>query len=170
MLFERAFAQSSWTKPSMVSLLSGLLTTEHGVRTREPVIPPQVELIAERFQAAGYRTGAFTTNAYLIPSAVFSEMTYEGREGFSARHGSYKFIQPLSRNFLPTGALFDLDPGEMRNVADEHPVTAAWLAQEGRRMMSRLENAPQAGEPAILNDEQRRGLEALGYLDPDGER
>ncbi len=70
-LFENAVAQSSWTKPSMVSVLSGTLTTEHGVRQREPRIPKEVTLVAELLQSAGYRTGAFTANAYLVEAAGF---------------------------------------------------------------------------------------------------
>jgi len=72
-VFEQAIAQSSWTRPSMISLLSGLLTTEHGLRSREGKIPGHVQLVSEYLQEAGYRTGALTTNAYLIPAAGFNQ-------------------------------------------------------------------------------------------------
>lgn len=380
-LFENAVAQSSWTKPSMVSVLSGLLTTEHGVRQREPKIPREVTLIAEFLQSAGYRTGAFTTNAYLVKAAGFdrgfdtfeyapegsgpvtrraldwfgavaddgpvflwihtidphapyepeqpfrarwaadipdgvgsvdhirslatqrsppsaelrdeflalydaevaqndaslglalnwlkergrywdslvvflsdhgeefwehgvnghgwdlfeevlhvpmvikpagwesggrrrgdtvehvdlvptllaaagleapeklqgrdllaemqvdpggrvtcSEMTYKTREGLSVRWGEYKLIVPQSRGFLPQSQLFDLvsDPYERRPVTDR-PVTAAWLALEGRRCLDRLSSAPRAEDSVELNETTREALEALGYLDPSEE-
>jgi len=72
-VFEQAIAQSSWTRPSMISLLSGLLTTEHGLRSRKGKIPGRVQLVSEYLQEAGYRTGALTTNAYLIPAAGFNQ-------------------------------------------------------------------------------------------------
>ena len=39
---------------------------------------------------------------------VFSEMLYEGREGFTVRSADLKLIEPLSPWFLPGRALFDL--------------------------------------------------------------
>ncbi|MBD3857135.1 MAG: sulfatase [Acidobacteria bacterium] len=378
-LFENAVAQSSWTKPSMVSVLSGMLTTEHGVRQREPQIPKQVALVAEVLQSAGYRTGAFTANAYLVEAAgfdrgfdtfryaheisdsmsrqavdwlgevgnerpvflwvhtidphapyepeqpyrerwapdvaegvgsvdhirslagrpsttrkgfkddflalydaevaqndasfglivdwmrerkryrdamvvflsdhgeefwehgvnghgwdlfeevlhvpmvikpagqesagvrrrdvaehvdlvptlltaaglktpetlrgrdllaetpvnqrervAFSEMTYEGREGLTVRWREMKLIVPISRNFLSHPQLFNLenDPHELQPITDL-PVTAAWLAQEGRRHFACLSSAPSVGAPVAMDEETRKGLEALGYLDPE---
>ena len=378
-LFEHAVAQSSWTKPSMVSVLSGLLTTEHGVRHREPRIPRQVTLVAEHLRSAGYRTGAFTANAYLVKAAgfnrgfdtfqyareaselttrraldwlgeigdelpvflwihtidphapyepgqpfrerwapwvddgvgsvdhirslpgqplpgrqefqddflalydaevaqndasfglaldwlrarkryrdslviflsdhgeefwehgvnghgwdlfeevlhvpmvikpagresagvrrqdvaehvdlvptllaaaglktpetlrghdllaetpvnqkervTFSEMTYEGREGLTLRWRELKLIVPISRNFLSHPQLFNLenDPHELQPSTDL-PVTAAWLAQEGRRHFACLSSAPSVGAPVVMDEETRKGLEALGYLDPE---
>ncbi len=378
-LFEHAVAQSSWTKPSMVSVLSGWLTTEHGVRQREPRIPNQVGLVAEVLRSAGYRTGAFTANAYLVEAAGFdrgfdtfkyahessdsttrravdwlgevgderpvflwihtidphapyepgqpyrerwapgvpedvgsvdhirslagqrsttrlefkddflalydaevaqndaslglildwmrerkryrdamvvflsdhgeefwehgvnghgwdlfeevlhvpmvikpaggesaglrrrevvehvdlaptlltaaglktpeklrgrnllaaegpreddnrviiSEMTYKGREGISVRWREFKLIVPLSRTFLPSPGLFDLerDPYERQPIAD-HPATSAWLALEGRRYLACLDSAPSVEAPVEMDEEMRKGLEALGYLDP----
>ncbi|MCW8984135.1 MAG: sulfatase, partial [Thermoanaerobaculales bacterium] len=89
-LFENAVAQSSWTKPSMVSVLSGMLTTEHGVRQREPRIPNQVPLVAELLRSVGYRTGAFTANAYLVEAAGFDR-------GFDTFRYAHESSDSLSR-------------------------------------------------------------------------
>ncbi len=378
-LFERAVAQSSWTKPSMVSILSGLLTTEHGVRTREPRIPSEVTLVAELLRSAGYRTGAFTTNAYLVRAAdfdrgfdffeykpvvseiatrralewldeaeddapfflwihtvdphaaydpeepfrsqwaggiaegigslehlrslskdpdrppeeyrddflalydaeiaqndaalgfaldwlrergryrqtmvlflsdhgeefweheafghgwdlfeevlhvplvvkpagdgpgglqrgevvehidlmptmlaaagleipaelrgrdlfadtptdpdrvSFAELSNDGREGYSIRWRQFKLIVPLSRGFLPGPQLFDLErDAEERHPVTDREVTAEWLALEGRRAFALLDSAPGELASVELDEETRRGLEALGYLDPAG--
>jgi len=104
-LFENAVAQSSWTKPSMVSVVTGMLTTEHGVRQREPRIPKQAALVAEVLQSAGYRTGAFTANAYLVEAAGFDR----GFDTFRYAHESSDSTTEQAVDWL-------------REVGDERPV------------------------------------------------
>jgi arylsulfatase A-like enzyme len=55
--FERAFAQSSWTAPSMVSLMTGCYLGEERLS-----LPKSLPVIAELFHDAGYATGAFIHN------------------------------------------------------------------------------------------------------------
>ncbi|MFQ5461686.1 MAG: sulfatase [Phycisphaerae bacterium] len=75
-LWQRAYSASSWTKPSVASLLTGLYPTQHGafrgvkrskisatsttdaVRSTQPVL-------AESLSAGGWRCGAFINNAQL---------------------------------------------------------------------------------------------------------
>jgi arylsulfatase A-like enzyme len=104
-----------------------------------------------------------------LERVAFSEMTYEGREGIAVRWRQYKLIEPLSSDFLPRRSLFDLDrdPGESNPVMDR-PVISAWLALEGRRYLARLGSAPEAGADVELDAVARKGLEALGYLEPAG--
>jgi len=108
-LFERAVAQSSWTKPSMVSVLSGLLTTEHGVRRREPRIPSEVTLVAERLRSAGYRTGGFTSNAYLVEAAGFAR-------GFEHYDFAHERAEAITRRALEW----------LQNVPEDAP-TFTWI-------------------------------------------
>ena len=64
--FERAMAVAPLTLPSHASILTGLLPPSHGVRHNAiHRLPRDVETLAERFRAAGYRTGAFIGAAVL---------------------------------------------------------------------------------------------------------
>jgi len=58
-VFEQAFATSSFTPPTHASILTGLYPSEHGMLWWNRQLA-DVHTAAEIFQAAGYRTGAFT--------------------------------------------------------------------------------------------------------------
>jgi arylsulfatase A-like enzyme len=60
-LFERAFATSSWTEPSHASMLTGRYTYEHGADEYKP-LDDRYPTIGEALQERGYRTGAFSAN------------------------------------------------------------------------------------------------------------
>lgn len=64
-VFERAYSQAQWTRPSLVSYLTGLYPSEHGLleverdaegRITGPALADEAVTIAEQFQAAGYAT------------------------------------------------------------------------------------------------------------------
>jgi arylsulfatase A-like enzyme len=61
-VFDNVYASSSWTRPSIASLLTGLAPDVHGVETRRDDAAQSLEMLAEHFQRAGYRTGAVITN------------------------------------------------------------------------------------------------------------
>jgi choline-sulfatase len=61
-LFERAVAQSSWTRPSVASVLTGMGPLAHGVQTLDDRLPEAAVTLPEMLQAAGYRTAGFSTN------------------------------------------------------------------------------------------------------------
>jgi arylsulfatase A-like enzyme len=72
-LYERAFASSPWTLPSVSSIVSGLWPVHHGAghwarsgKTRRltPLGPEHVTL-AERFQDAGFATAAIVSNHFM---------------------------------------------------------------------------------------------------------
>ena len=65
-LFENAYAHSPQTLPSHTSILSGELPFEHGVRDNGGFyVPQELDTLAERAKAAGYRTGAFVASFVL---------------------------------------------------------------------------------------------------------
>ncbi len=75
-LWEQAHAASSWTKPSVASLLTGLYPTQHGAfrgikrskgkqSVRTDVLQSSLPTMAERFTEAGWRCAAFINNAQL---------------------------------------------------------------------------------------------------------
>ena len=72
-LFERAFAQSSWTKPSVASLLTGLLPRSHTANRREDALPGEALTLAERLGGLGYRTAGFVTNTNVAAEFGFAQ-------------------------------------------------------------------------------------------------
>ncbi|MEZ5102848.1 MAG: sulfatase, partial [Thermoleophilia bacterium] len=72
-LFERARAQSSWTKPAVATVLTGLYPIAHGAEQRSQRLPASVETAAERLSAAGYETALFTTNANITAKFGFDQ-------------------------------------------------------------------------------------------------
>ncbi len=64
-LFTGAVAPSSWTPPSMASLLTSSTVGQHGLVEKGQGLPEGADLLASRLAKAGYRTAAFTTNPWL---------------------------------------------------------------------------------------------------------
>ena len=63
--FEKAIAQASWTKPSVVSIFTGLNPQLHGVNGRKDALAGEALTIAETLWEAGYDTAAIYTNGNL---------------------------------------------------------------------------------------------------------
>jgi len=61
-LFERAVAQSSWTRPSVTSVLTGQEPLVHGVQTPDDRLAEEAVTLPELLQAAGYRTAGISSN------------------------------------------------------------------------------------------------------------
>lgn len=61
-VFTEARAQSSWTRPSVVSTFTGLYPQSHGVDDRNDALGGSVETVAEILHAAGIPAGAIFTN------------------------------------------------------------------------------------------------------------
>ncbi len=61
-LFERTMAQSSWTRSSVASLLTGSPPPSHGVLGRGDALAESAMTLAELLSRAGYATAAFLTN------------------------------------------------------------------------------------------------------------
>ena len=61
-LFEDAVAQSSWTRPSVASMMTGLSPRAHLANRREDALPAGVRTLAEVLAELGYETAGFVTN------------------------------------------------------------------------------------------------------------
>lgn len=74
MLFENAFATSSWTWPSTASLLTGLLPYEHGVISNSACnLGLSYETVAEVLQGRGYTTAAISCNPLIDRDRHFDQ-------------------------------------------------------------------------------------------------
>lgn len=66
--FRHTVAQSSWTRPSTTTILTGLLPRTHGVNGRRDKLSEQALTLAEMLQARGYHTAGFVTNGNVARS------------------------------------------------------------------------------------------------------
>jgi arylsulfatase A-like enzyme len=71
-VFDRAQATSPWTRPSVVSILTGLPPAIHGATHRrievETLLPESTRTLAECMREAGYRTAAIGYNPFIAAS------------------------------------------------------------------------------------------------------
>ena len=64
-VFERAYSNSSWSKPSTTSFMTSLQNSVLGnTRGRFDPLPEEAVTMAEHFHRAGYQTAVFTSNAW----------------------------------------------------------------------------------------------------------
>lgn len=92
--FERVYASSSWTLPSMTSIFTSLHPHQHGVEDRGTRLDPEVPTLAGAFAAQGWHTAGFVTHVYVTSlfglHSGFAELhelsiDWEFREGFQIR-------------------------------------------------------------------------------------
>jgi len=101
----------------------------------------------------------------LPPSALYSYIDYEGRRGISVEQDGWKLIQPLNDKFGKQPSLYAPreDPKELTDRLSERPVMAGYLRALSRSELSHLGQGLEAA-PAEVDEETRRELRALGYL------
>jgi arylsulfatase A-like enzyme len=94
-LFEWTFAPTSWTRPSVTTILTGLQPAIHKVERRGSVLPPGVPLLPEVLREHGYRTGFLATNpnvgSFFGYSRGFDDFIelYERRERGNVTKGEF---------------------------------------------------------------------------------
>jgi arylsulfatase A-like enzyme len=93
-LFEHVYAQSNWTLPSHVSMLTGLYPAGHGVNNPKTLIPRDVPLLSEMLQQHGYHTASFNAGGYV-----------SHRFGFKRGYDLYREIERQD--------------GDIRTISDE---------------------------------------------------
>ncbi len=72
-VFDNAFANSSWTRPAIATILTGLYPASHKVMHKTDLLPDAVSTIAEVMGEGGYRTAGFVTNINVAPSFNFQQ-------------------------------------------------------------------------------------------------
>ncbi len=95
-VFKNVVAESSWTLPSHVSMLSGLHPVSHGVHDKTQRIPKSTRLLQEHLQTNGYRTIGFADGGYVAKHFGFErgfDTFNSNRKGFVQRIG--KAIEAL---------------------------------------------------------------------------
>jgi len=72
-IFKNMVAQSSWTKPSTASILSGLYPKNHGAMTGKGRLPEEIHLLSEILRGYGYHSYAFVGNIHVSQAAGFNQ-------------------------------------------------------------------------------------------------
>jgi arylsulfatase A-like enzyme len=65
--FDRAYSVSSWTKPVVATLFSGVYPARHGNHPKNALLPDDVETLPEILRDRGYRTAVFSENNFVSP-------------------------------------------------------------------------------------------------------
>ena len=79
--FTNYVSNSSWTRPSYTTIITGLTKDEHGVELKGGwLLKPEIRTLAERFRRAGYRRAGYTGNPLVRKSWGFDQ-GYEVYEG-----------------------------------------------------------------------------------------
>ena len=178
--FADALSVSSWTKPSVPSLFTGLYPCQHGVargdtranavdgKLRADILPGEAATLAEAFAAAGYRTGAVVENAQI--SSRFGMA--QGFETYSEDGGDAATIRAKALDWLGGIAPADpyflyvhfLDahwplrprPDDLARFPLETGGAVDLLAPDWRRVHDGLKDGT-----LVPNDADRRNVEAL---------
>jgi arylsulfatase A-like enzyme len=135
-VFSRALAASSWTVPSMASVLTGLPVIRHGagrplgsgMTFRRTPLAGEVTTLAERFTAAGYRTRAVTANGFASAEMGLGQgfEVFENRFNSAVGSGFLRDL-PLTRlvmSFIPDEKLGDYRAQTVTDTA------LAWLSED----------------------------------------
>ncbi len=113
-IYERAYATSASTSPSVVSFLSGLLPQEHGVRLFFQLLPEELKLVSDLLPPA-YERAAFVSNMVLTDEAT----------GLAARFDHYDDLVDQVESTAGERNVYERDASRTTDAA------LAWLA--GRR-------------------------------------
>lgn len=69
--FDNAWSTTSWTLPAHMAMMTGLTDGSHNVIQDDFRLDPLRSIMAEKFRAAGYKTGGFYSGPYLDPKYGF---------------------------------------------------------------------------------------------------
>ena len=73
MRWANTFAQASWTRPSVATILTGLYPSSHGAVHKADRLPDRVDTLAEVLGRAGYHTVGFADNANVSQAFNFQQ-------------------------------------------------------------------------------------------------
>jgi arylsulfatase A-like enzyme len=168
-VFERAYSNSSWTRPSTVSLLTSLQhSVLGGMRNGRNPVPVEVLTLAEHLHRAGYQTAQFTSN----PNAGSMSDLDRGLDFFreaGVQPSSISTVE-LHENFRRWRAAYPGEPYyvhiQSTDVHNDHtPVEpfAGRFIDEQRRALStqwleRVNKIPETDDAGIIDAVDRIGV------------
>ena len=134
-LFENVIAESSWTLPTHVSMLTGLSSDVHGVERDELRLGREVPRLASRLREEGYRTKGIYSGPYLDPIFGFGV----GFDEYEAAYGA-PGSEDLERESQEVGAWRSV----MReaNQRSHRTITSPELTKKAIEFVGRDSNEP----------------------------
>ena len=129
--FASARASSSWTLPSVASIMTGLYPAVHGADHSDAALSADAATMAAAFRDAGYETAAFSANPAFVaaPQGIAN-----GFDQFRVLHGAP--AEPRALGAIPGDA--SMKNWVMQASAEE--VTSAagqWLARRQKKLETR---------------------------------
>lgn len=181
--YERAYAQSSWTKTSMASLFTGLYPYSHGVFNEQldgGRLPETAETLAEILKARGYRTVAISSNPHVQKRTGFAQGFDTFRSNSSWREQTTEHVSGIlreqlekadkdERNFFYIHYLDPHDPWrcpqkKQRHTLPDVDVTDPWvLAGEGYQLSGEAALGPKLAA-GIVPVPREMEADSLAYL------
>ena len=73
LVFENAYNQENWTKPSVATTLSGTYPDTHQTKKDSSALPAEVELVSEHLKKEGFQTAGFVANGYVSEKFGFEK-------------------------------------------------------------------------------------------------
>ncbi|MDY6769728.1 MAG: sulfatase-like hydrolase/transferase, partial [Candidatus Nanohaloarchaea archaeon] len=143
-VYEDAVAQAPWTLPSHASMFTGLYPWEHDATQKNLYLETDQELLAERFDDAGYRTACYTANTWLSP---YTGMT----DGFDEVDNFF----PV----LPSDLLPGVGRGLLRRVGER---TLGVLTAIGDRFHAFFEKRGDESKTATILEKAERFIDGCG--------
>jgi arylsulfatase A-like enzyme/Flp pilus assembly protein TadD len=174
-LAEQATAHVPLTRPSHVTLFTGLLPALTGVRDNiSPAVLPQVPLLAETLQKAGFASGAFVSSVVLEPSSSGLDRGFDTYDAtFPGSNGNdVQFLSTVQKkgNLTTAEAIAWLEG--LKKPGGTLPRVFLWLHlydphdpyEPPEPYASRYRDRPYDGEVAFADELVGRLDDALGRL------
>jgi arylsulfatase A-like enzyme len=106
--FERAYSPSSWTKPAVASLLTGLYPNAHGVTDVRHPLPDGVRTLAELLAARGWDTAAVVSNV---------QLTHRDGNGMGRGFRTYAELHAVGYDYVSTPGVTQQAVAMLRRMA-----------------------------------------------------
>jgi arylsulfatase A-like enzyme len=106
-VFTNHISNSSWTRPSFTTIITGMTKKQHGVELRNRDVRMDITTIAEHFRLAGYRTAGMTGNPLT-----------RGIWGYEQGYQTYEDTGTMNRGFPPDKWLTDRAMDWLSTVGD----------------------------------------------------
>jgi arylsulfatase A-like enzyme/Flp pilus assembly protein TadD len=162
----RMSAHVPLTRPSHISLFTGLYPAEHGIRDNvSPPLPPSVPVLAEILQEHGFRTGAFVSSIVLSKQSGLARGFARYDDQFEIGEDDARFLNTIQKRGDATVAAATTwlgEPGPERRFGWVHLYDPHDPYEPPEPYASRYADRPYDGEVAWSDELVGRLDAALG--------